>query len=261
MSKSELLTADKIRAAIAPQNIAYLSQLEIFDTIDSTNTYLLAQAKAGAPSGTVCFAEQQTQGRGRLARTWVSPPGGNLYCSLLWRFENVTHTLSSLSVAVAVIIANVLRKYSKLSDIQLKWPNDVLIAQRKLAGILLEQTGKSSIVIGIGLNVQLPPSAEKTWISLADVVQQPIERNQLAGLILNELFEQLPQFAEQGLRPFMRDWRQHDVLMNQTVTVHTPEKNISGVMCGINELGELLLRNDAGAMQQFCYGEVSVRFL
>ncbi len=255
----ELLDEQQILTAIEQQYLQNLSRIIIFDEIESTNSYLLALAKQNVDSGTACFAESQTNGRGRLGRTWFSPFGVNLYFSLLWRLPETAFDVSSLSIAIAVMVASVLRQYGVLSGIQLKWPNDVLFAGRKLAGILLERNDPRSVVIGIGLNLNVADAGEKQWIDLTEITGQTPRRNFLAGLLLNELLSKLPIYTEQGLRPFLTEWRQHDVLVNQAVLVQTPGKNISGKMCGINERGEMILQDESGQLQTFCYGEVSVR--
>ncbi|MEO8401478.1 MAG: biotin--[acetyl-CoA-carboxylase] ligase [Gammaproteobacteria bacterium] len=255
----ELLETTKICAAIEPENLSRLANLQLFDTLDSTNSYLLEQSKSGAPRGSVCFAEEQTKGRGRLNRAWFSSGGMNIACSMLWRFPDATPDVSGLSIAVGVMVSNVLRKYGVKSGIQLKWPNDVLVDNRKLAGILLERSELSSVVIGIGLNLDVAARDEKNWIDLAEITGQKASRNYIAGLLVNELLEKLPVFEARGLSVFMSDWEKHDALLDKPITVHTPTKQLIGVMRGINERGELLLENESGEMQSFCYGEVSVR--
>jgi BirA family biotin operon repressor/biotin-[acetyl-CoA-carboxylase] ligase len=251
----EHLDSEKIKIAIEPENLHFLSRIEIFDNIDSTNTYLLNQAKMGAPSGSVCLAEEQTAARGRRGRTWFSARGSNIACSLLWRFSD--SSLSGLSIAVAVMVSNALKKYGILNGIQLKWPNDVLFDGRKLAGILLEQSN-TGVVIGIGINLYLPSDADSKWISVQEISNN-VARNYLVGLILNELLAKLPVYETRGLTGFINEWRQSDAFFNKTITVHTPEKIHVGIMQGINDQGELLLKDEQGNLQQFRYGEVSVR--
>lgn len=254
----ELLNIEKIRLAIEPSNEARLAELEIFETIDSTNSYLLEKAKSNAPAGTVCLAEQQVNGRGRLGRAWYSPYGANIYCSLLWRFDGLQN-ISGLSIAIAIMVVNTLRKYGISADIQLKWPNDVWVANRKLAGILLERNDKTGVVIGIGLNLDVSGANEKSWIDVAEITDKPVARNFLVGLLLNELLEKLPVYAEQGLSAFISEWEKHDVLRDKSIMIQTPEKIITGTMRGISEHGELLLEDATGTLQRFCYGEVSIK--
>src|SRR5438445_3968799 len=135
----ELLSVERINLAIEPKNRGCLSGIEIFESIDSTNSYLLEKVKQGAPSGWVCLAEQQMHGRGRLGKSWFSPAGANIYCSMLWRFDNPNLDISGLGIAIGVMVVNTLHQYGIQSGLQLKWPNDVLVAGRKLSGILLEK--------------------------------------------------------------------------------------------------------------------------
>lgn len=259
LNSIEKLDSEQIKAVIEPQNMCYLGQLAIFDTIDSTNTFLLNQTQLKIPSGSVCFAEQQTQGRGRQGRTWFSPYGANIYCSIFWRFKMKPLTISGLSIAIAVILANSLKKFGIAAGVQLKWPNDVLFAGRKLAGILLECKHPSEVVIGFGLNLCLPPDADPTWITLEEITGRSIQRNYLAGLVLNEMLVNLTLYEVCGLNSFLLDWVKYDALINQAITVHTAKQIYTGVMKGINKQGELILEETNGNKLNFCYGEVSVR--
>lgn len=259
---TELLNIEKIQAAIETDQQDRLSLLEIFDTIDSTNTYLLTQAKKGAPSGSICFAEQQTNGRGRLRRSWFSPYGTNIYCSLLYRFKEKSN-ISGLSIAIGIMIIDALRKYGIVNGLQLKWPNDILFNKRKLGGILLECNDHRSIVIGIGLNLSWPNQTllpdVANWITIQEITGCHVRRNYLAGLVVNELLARLPLYEAHGLHVYLADWQKYDVLKNKFITIHAPKENFYGVMKGVNEKGELILQSENGSVQCFCYGEVSVR--
>jgi BirA family biotin operon repressor/biotin-[acetyl-CoA-carboxylase] ligase len=264
---TEVLSIDAIKSAIESENQTRLAVLDIFDSINSTNTYLLECAKVGAPSGSVCFAEQQIQGRGRLGRTWFSPRGTNIYCSMLWYFSSEQTDLAGLSLAVAVMIAQALKKYGIAAGIELKWPNDILFSGRKLAGVLLERLpekhGKTAVVMGVGLNLQLAQTEEDraNWIDVAEITRQPIARNYLAGLLVNELLSQITVYQQHGLRPFLDRWRFYNAMQGKEITVHTAREIITGVMEDISERGELLLRCKNGVLQCYQCGEVSVRVL
>lgn len=250
---TELLNKEKISSGL---NLSHQRQnlpLIIFDSIDSTNNYLLGLIKSDAPSGTACFAEQQTAGRGRRGREWVSPPGSNIYCSLLWRFPSLDH-LSGLNIAVAAMIAEVLAK-SGVSGIQLKWPNDVLREQRKLAGVLLEGNGQGAVVIGIGLNLYAPEGS--SWGGVNETVS--VTRNVLAGLLLDTLLTSLPRFAEAGAAPWLDAWRSYDCLLDKPVSVLLPNETVSGVMRGVDAKGRMQVLKQDGGVEWFSYGEVSVR--
>lgn len=253
------LDKKQILAMIKSESQRQLKKMEIFDRIDSTNTYLLQQIATKAVSGWVCFAEQQTLGRGRLGRQWYSPPGANIYCSLLWHFseENCTH----LSLAVAVMVRRVLHQYGEGADFMLKWPNDVLVKEKKLAGILLERIG-SFVVIGIGINVFLPNAISALLIphaiALADVIKENIDRNRLAGLLLNELLTALPVYVKQGFSPFLSEWHQYDALYNQHIIIQHGQMTMAGRMQGVNEQGDLLLVDADNVLHCFKCGEVTI---
>lgn len=255
---SESLDAKLIKAVIEPENQTYLQQLTILKEVDSTNTYLLNQTSS-LLSGTVCFAEKQTAGRGRQGRSWFSPDKKNIYCSLFWCFKDETRVYSSLSIATAVMIARALKKWGISSGIELKWPNDILFKGRKLAGILLEAKKTRQVVIGFGLNLFLPPDKHEKWIALEEISDRALQRNYLAGLLLNELLRGLSHYEKYGFDSFWSDWIQYDVLNGRVINIYTSKKIFSGIMRGINQKGELLLEDEEGNELNFCYGEVSVR--
>jgi BirA family biotin operon repressor/biotin-[acetyl-CoA-carboxylase] ligase len=263
----EQLDLNIIKMAVEPQHQLRLTCLEIFETLGSTNDYLAEQAKIKPQSGWVCFAEQQTQGKGRRGRAWFSPRGANLYCSILWQFPAQQTDLPALSIAVAVMVVSGLKKYGVQAGLELKWPNDILFAGRKLSGILLEclpeQQGYIPVVIGVGLNLCFPreslPADVARWIDLAEITGQPVRRNYLAGLLVNEFVAKLPVYQAQGLKAFMSDWRLHDILFGKNIVIHTALETIPGVMDGVTEKGELQLKMLQGEVKLFQCGEVSVR--
>ena len=255
----ELLNSDEIKAFIQPERLALLSSLSVFNSIGSTNSYLLECAKSGAKSGSVCIAEQQSHGRGRQGRHWYSPPGASIYFSLLWKFP-IHCELSALSLAVGVMLVRCLQRYG-VPDLLLKWPNDVLGKGRKLAGILLETTkgadGRLCVVIGVGVNLQLPSDADPHWIDIAEITGGA-ERNRLVGLLIDEMLTALPVFAVSGFAAFQEDWALRDALYGRVVNVVNGGEQTLGIVKGVNTLGELQLETDAGIKMFHC-GEVSVR--
>lgn len=248
----ETFNSSSILAAIQPEALCYLNKLEILDTIDSTNTFLLKQAKAGVPSGTVCLAEHQMQGRGRLGRAWFSAQGQSICCSLLWRFPPHLF-ISNLGIAIGVMMARVLKKL-KVTDIKLKWPNDLYLMGRKLGGILLEAE-KQAVVIGIGMN--LHAICDENRISLDEKITH-FSRNHLTGLLLNELLLSLPLFEKQGLRLFLDEWHEFDFLKGKHITVMFQNEEFLGEAQGINQNGKLILKLNTGEIRMFSYGEASI---
>lgn len=241
-----------------------LSRLEIFKSIESTNSWLLALAKSGKESGVVCLAEEQTHGRGRQGKVWYSPPATNIYCSVLWRLPAATPDLSTLSLAVGVMVMRALRCYGIEDRIQLKWPNDIYFANRKLAGILIETIAQQdqtlAVVIGIGLNVNLPADnpMQNLAIDLTQMINNPISRNHITGLLLDAIFTALPEFERSGWQTFLQEWRAHDVLLGQHVVIQKDHAAIAGTVMSVNERGELILQDDHGEMQYYHCGEVTV---
>ena len=192
----ELLAHSKINAILSEQNKALISTLEIHDTLNSTNSYLVERSQNNAPSGFVCFAEHQTAGKGRRGRQWVSPYGSNIYVSILWRFQQggIAGT-AGLSLAIGVAVIRALKQHN-INDVGLKWPNDIYSQGKKLGGILIEVSGEAdgpcAAVIGLGLNLFLPEtqaqSITQAWTDLTKIIgENPLFRNELAGTVLNHI--------------------------------------------------------------------------
>ena len=241
-------------------------QIEIADSAMSSNTVLLQRAALGAASGSVLAVEWQSAGRGRLGRTWHSGLGSALTFSLLWRFESGLSALSGLSLAVGVAMMRVLRNMG-VSNVGLKWPNDVLTKSGKLAGILIEaqgdMLGPSLVVIGIGLNFRLPHSViqriDQPVSDLAHAVTELPERNRLLGLLLQELADMLSVFVRQGFLPLRAEWESYHVYQNRQVKMLLPDgAAVIGVVLGVTEEGALRVDTGQG-LKIFNAGEISLR--
>jgi BirA family biotin operon repressor/biotin-[acetyl-CoA-carboxylase] ligase len=260
----ELLRGDAILAHLSPRARRLLDGLEIHDELDSTSQYLLRRA-AALPGIRACFAERQTAGRGRRGRVWISPLGHNIHLSVLWRFEQSPASLGGLSLAAGVAVARALRDLG-VTDLGLKWPNDVMWRERKLAGILIDLTGEAggpcSVVAGVGLNVMMPRTQgaliDQPWTDLNTILGQPILRNRCASRLLEQLILAFDEYARNGLAPFLKTWRELDALAGKTVRLHWPQGSATGVAQGVREDGALRLSVN-GTMRYYNYGEVSVR--
>lgn len=247
----------------------HLNQLIILNRVDSTNEFLISQANAHCKETVACFAEQQEKGRGRRGRHWASPFGTNIYHSLLWHFAKDPGEILGLSLVTAIAVTRALKKYGVEQEIHLKWPNDVLWKNRKLAGVLLEMVAEShsncSIVIGVGLNTRMSSQQASTvdqlWAGVFDIINKPVERNKLAGILLNELIHVLLQFQYEGLTPFLQEWYSLDNLIGKPVVLFTSNKKINGIVQGISHRGELILKNNHNEIKKFLSGEVSLRAL
>lgn len=261
----ELLQRETILQGLDANSRQHLNALEVFSEIDSTNSYLLEIAKQGEASAYACLAEQQHAGRGRRGRNWVSPYGGNIYLSLLWRFNCGAAQLGGLSLAVGVAVNRALRDIG-LEHARLKWPNDILLDERKLAGILLEMAGEASgpcvVVMGIGLNVRTPAAAmgevEQAWVDLESSLPHKVGRNQLVSYLLQHLIDISRQFEQHGFHAFQDEWNENHAFGGRQVELQLPDRQLSGVALGVDRSGALLLSHE-GRTTRFHGGEVSLR--
>jgi BirA family biotin operon repressor/biotin-[acetyl-CoA-carboxylase] ligase len=263
----ELLDQDAILAALSPQTRSLLGPLHVLLEVDSTNSWLHEQAQQGARSGAICLAELQHAGRGRHGRHWVSPFAGNVCLSLLWRSGLGAAALGGLSLAVGIAVLRCLQSVG-IRGAGLKWPNDVLVDDAKLAGILIDVAGEASgpcaVIIGIGINFSLPGATGATidqpWTELSALAgTSDLSRNRLAAILIDNLFEVLGVFEEQGLLPFQEEWRRHDVVAGRPVSLQLPHARVQGTARGIDAGGALLVETATGGEERFLSGEVSLR--
>jgi BirA family biotin operon repressor/biotin-[acetyl-CoA-carboxylase] ligase len=263
----ELLDKSTILNNLSETTISQINQLEILFEVDSTNHYLSSKSLDGAQSASVVLAEHQTKGQGRRGRTWVSPFGGNLYFSLLWRFPQGPAQLGCLGLIIAVAIVRVLHQMG-IHEAGVKWPNDIYWRNKKLAGILLEMRGESSgpsaVVIGIGANISMPitdtdpiDKIDQPWVDIETILKEKVERNRFTALIIDEVFNVLSVFPQQQ-KELLEEWQAMDVLKGQEIEVHFADKILAGSAEGINQDGALRLHYNGEEV--ICHsGEVSIR--
>ncbi len=242
--------------------------VEIVPQAHSSNTLLLQRAGqdaagGGMTSGSVIAVELQTAGRGRMGRVWQSGLGSALTFSLLWRFDCGLNALSGLSLAIGVAIMRALNKLGA-QGVQLKWPNDILTAQGKLGGVLIEaqgdMLGPSTVVIGVGLNCALPDHIasriDQPANALDEVCRDMPARNRLLAIVLQELAEVLRQFAQDGFAVFGEEWERYHVHQNQPVRLRMADESVvSGIARGVSDSGELRVETAQG-IRHFNSGEV-----
>lgn len=261
----ELLVPELIDQHFSATTRGLINRLHIHQSVDSTNSWLMKQAAIGALSGTVCLAEQQTNGKGRRGRVWISPYGRNIYLSLLWRFQQAPFELTGLSLAAGIAVLRTLQQIG-CSSVGLKWPNDILWQGRKLAGLLLEVTGESTgpsqVVIGVGLNMQMGGEGDgidQPWVDLASIPDMRlISRNRLVALLLENLVEVILGYQESGLERFIDEWNRADLLRGESVVVRSADRIYQGEHLGIDRTGGIRLQID-GEPRVFFAGEVSLR--
>lgn len=250
--------------ATALGDLARRFDVDVLAECDSTNTRLMVRAEAGAPSGSVLVAERQTAGRGRRGRSWLSAPGASLTFSLLWRFPHGT-SLDGLSLAVGVALTRGLESFG-IRGVALKWPNDVLLNGRKLAGVLIELAPgmrPEAAVIGIGLNLRrphdMPEEISATAAALHDVGIELPSPNVLLAQLLRALHEQLADFTRHGFGGARTAWLAHHAYADQTVSLLADfAAPLEGICRGVDDDGALLLET-AGGLRRIVSGDVTLR--
>ncbi len=242
-------------------------RIEILEQVNSTNSYLLQRALAVAdPTGMVCIAEAQPHGRGRRGRSWVATPFQNLMLSLAWRSSRGPDTVAGLGIAAGVAVTRALENYG-VTGVGLKWPNDIVWKERKLAGLLIDVHGEASgpctVVLGIGVNCRIAPTDAKRigqpWTDLYTITGTTPDRNRLAALLLRQLQDMFAQFAASGLTAFTAEWSRRHVYHHRPVTITREDARFEGTVEGIDVTGALRLRTAQGETQIFHSGEVSLR--
>lgn len=239
-------------------------ELEVFESIGSTNDYLKHDNKHKGIS--ICLAEQQTEARGRLNRDWYSPFGQNIYMSCLFQFQKEVSELSGLSLVTALAIANTIKSYGVDDSLRVKWPNDIVYANKKISGALIEiqaeTHGQAQAIIGMGVNVNMMADEQahisQAWTSMRKVLGTYIDRNEFCARLINQLLSYLRQFDREGFAAFIDEWKRMDCLSQQTIALQNMSQKIKGKVVGINEQGHLLLTLPDGSLRAFASGDTSV---
>ncbi len=258
----EWLESEAVLAHLG-ETATLLEGLELLPQVDSTNARLLACEGPAVGRGRACLAEGQRAGRGRRGRAWFSDFGRNLTLSLAWRFDLPLGALSGLSLAAGVALAEALAALG-LSGHGLKWPNDLHLSGRKLAGILVEARGEAGgpalAVIGIGLNLRLAPDApiDRPWTDLRSALGETPSRNACAGVVLRHLLTACRAYQAHQLSPFLPRWRAYDPYLGREVRVEWAGRRLQGVYAGLDGGGRLLLDAAEGRLTLDA-GEVSLR--
>jgi BirA family biotin operon repressor/biotin-[acetyl-CoA-carboxylase] ligase len=260
----EWLDSHLLARYLGPAASAYA--IHVLDSVESTNTALMAAAAGGAADGTLYCAEHQHSGKGRRGRQWHSVPGGSLTFSVLWRFDTGLQSLAGLSLAVGLAIARAVNRHSR-HPARLKWPNDVLVDYRKLAGILVEvqgdMNGAAFAVVGIGINVRLSEAqrdaVDQAVVDLAET-GVTVGRNQVLADCLIELQAVLRAFREGGFAALREEWQALDAYAGRAVALTLPDaRSVHGVAAGVDETGAFLLRESASGLNPYSGGEISLR--
>lgn len=255
MTKTSPLTTEVLVGLLGAH--ANRFDIDILESCDSTNSVLMARAEGGAASGTVIVARHQLAGRGRRGRAWISATGDSLTFSLLWRLAN-GQAPAGLSLAAGVAVARTVSKYSAA---KLKWPNDILLDNRKLGGILVELLpgATSTAVIGVGVNLRLPEEMPAEIRIRSAALPIGSVASEVLADILVELLQVLERFSAGGFASLRDEWltyHAHQGLPVQLLSDFAPPRK--GICRGVDVDGALLLEAD-GAVERILSGEISLR--
>lgn len=236
------------------------------DTLDSTNDLAKELAEHGASEGTVIIAEKQTSGRGRLGRAWYSPAGEGLWFSIILRPQISIAEAAKITLTAAVAVAKAIRQ-STGAFVGIKWPNDILLNGKKLAGILTEMNAEPDkinyLIVGIGVNVnlsqaELPPEINGIAVSLTEDNKR-ISRTKLLADILSELDFLYREFCHGRFNEILSQWREMSVTLNRMVQIKGLNYAEEGFAVDIDESGALLLKTKEGSVKRIYSGDVSLR--
>ncbi|MDO8445812.1 MAG: biotin--[acetyl-CoA-carboxylase] ligase [Deltaproteobacteria bacterium] len=264
LSSPDLMTSAEIESGLKTKYIG--KKIHAFSLTDSTNTKAFELALHGAPEGTVIVAEGQRKGKGRLGRKWESPKGVNVYASIVLRPKIAPSSASQITLLAAVATARAIEKATKILP-DIKWPNDLLIRNRKVAGILMELDSEADmvnfIVLGIGIDINmdinsLPPDVAKVATSIKNETGRTIERVPL----VQELFRQLEKWYEifkaDGFGPIITEWERLSIMAGKYIRVSFLKETKEGVALGLDTDGALLLRLPTGRIERVVAGDVTM---
>lgn len=269
--ESQPLDESGIRSCLPAEYRNFCHQLSVFQEIDSTNSRMASHIKqAKMMRGDVYFAESQTAGRGRLNRTWVSPPNGNIYFSVLWSHEATNmarHQISLLPLSIGVSIATYLMELLG-GYVSLKWPNDILLEGKKISGILVEsikQAGTTYWIIGVGLNLgdmtahEMPNSHVSPGFLGGLIPDCLMRRNEIAAKMLEAVYDACFQFENETARAILKKYEQLDYLKGRALEIQNPNGEIiNGYSDGIETDGSLRVIRD-GEIERYYSGDIRLK--
>jgi BirA family biotin operon repressor/biotin-[acetyl-CoA-carboxylase] ligase len=262
MPKHQALNPDEIRNGLESRRLA--KKIHYFPEIDSTNRFAFKRAQEGGEEGEVVIAESQTQGKGRMGRNWFSPPSLNLYLSVILKPKLPPANTPQLTLMAAVALAETVQAFLAEPP-SIKWPNDILVGGKKLAGILTESSCERDrvhfVVVGVGVNLNLPaeslPDALRDRAtSLLILTGRPIDRTGFARQLINDLDRCYGELEHNGFPGIARRWESFFHLRDRKVAVETADQRLSGIARGIDADGALILEEESGAFRKVIAGEV-----
>lgn len=259
------LDAGVIRESASDQTREKLARLAVFAEVESTNSYLLQRSGPAPGEISVAVTTNQTAGRGRFDKKWLSPPGSGLCLSVAYTFARRPENLPALTLALGLGAIAALEELGA-TNVQLKWPNDLVALESKLGGILTEvqpqSKGDVTVVAGIGVNVDLKgnPEIKSDWarqvVDLGDICEELPKSEQIAGTLMTHLLQAFIDFEKSGLTPFADRWPRYDWLLGREIVVDTAQDRITGVGAGIANDGSLAVDTPESGIQRVTSGTV-----
>ncbi len=262
-SAPDQLTSAEISLGLNTKQIG--RHILAYRTIQSTNDLAAAQAEHGAPEGTIVVADQQTKGRGRLGRAWFSPAGAGIYVSIILRPKFAPELAPGLSLMTALALARTLEKLCP-DAVAIKWPNDVLLGGKKVAGILTELSAERDkighVIVGVGINVNhgvghFPDDLKQTATSVRRFLKHKVSRVELLRYFLAQFESEYTHYQKHQLAQSHRQLRKYSSLLGREITVIAGRSRISGIAHDIDIHGRLILRSGSELIP-ITAGEVTV---
>lgn len=235
-----------------------------YDAIDSTNEEAKRLALSGGQHGAVCWAKKQTNGKGRLNRKWVSEEG-NLYCSFLLKPQHLVKDFTQIPFVAALAVARAINPvFEEKNAISLKWPNDILLNDKKLGGILVETVNAQSkfpwVVVGIGLNIEhFPKDTSLAATSLKDAGVEIISAKIILSRIMNCFFPLMDEWEDKGFDDIKNEWEKHAAYKQEKVSFKQNDMSAQGTFIGINYDGECIIKAEDDTLHSFQAGDLTLR--
>ena len=256
------LRFDVVRAGLETKRLG--KTIHYLPAVDSTNNFARQRAEQGGAEGEVVIGETQTEGRGRMGRNWISPPCVNLYLSVILRPRLAAVDVPQITLMAAVALADTVGSFIAVRP-EIKWPNDILVEGKKLAGVLTESSCEGQrvafVILGIGINVNFPPEAMPDLLreratSLMVWARGPISREECARRLIHSLDRCYGELEEGGFSAIAPRWEAYFRLKGKKVRVEMVTQAISGTVLGIDRDGTLMLEDDCGGAQRVIAGDV-----
>ena len=265
ISAPDLLHADDLYSRLGPTRVVG-REIQVFETTTSTNDLVSRLAQNASKEGAVVFAESQTQGRGRLGRLWISPARKGLWFSVLLRPNLTPQSATQLTVAAATALVRAIDSQTGLAP-EIKWPNDILIKGKKVAGILTELTAEldhvKDVILGIGIDVNLephefPPELRDCATSLRIAVGEKVDRSALAVAVLRELDRIYHLVQSRQFESVAEEWQRRCNTLGRTVSIRMGDRVIRGRAESLDTDGALLIRGAYGRLERIIGGDVTM---